>query len=132
MSSGWTALVIDAARLPDRQRRLIAERGWRLAWSADTHSHADFISGGSLMVGTVGRTDLLGDEHREELAAELYETHPRTPAEPRLPTARTIAERGTTTEPAPTATRVRGHSRRGRDRREVAYGDGRQADTVAG
>jgi hypothetical protein len=56
------------------------------------------------MVGTVGRTDLLGDEHREELAAELYETHPRTPAEPRLPTARTIAKRGTTTEPAPTAT----------------------------
>jgi glyoxylase-like metal-dependent hydrolase (beta-lactamase superfamily II) len=135
-----TALVIDPARLPDRQRQLVAERGWRLAWSADTHSHADYISGspelaadgavflapararlehphrgleagehveladgltlraiptpghtpehlayllleddtptalfsgGSLMVGTVGRTDLLGDEHREELAAQL-------------------------------------------------------------
>lgn len=136
-----TALVIDPARLPDRQRRLVAERGWSIAWSADTHSHADYISGspelamdgavflapararlehahrgvepgevfeladglvlraiatpghtpehlayllvqdgapvalfsgGSLMVGTVGRTDLLGDEHREELAAELF------------------------------------------------------------
>lgn len=136
-----TALVIDPARLPDRQRRLVAERGWRLAWSADTHSHADYISGspelaedgavflapararlehphrgvepgedieladglvlraiatpghtpehlayllvehgapvalfsgGSLMVGSVGRTDLLGDEHREELAVELF------------------------------------------------------------
>jgi hydroxyacylglutathione hydrolase len=136
-----TALVIDPARLPDRQRRLVAERGWRIAWSADTHSHADYISGspdlavegatflapararlehphrgveagedleladglllraiatpghtpehlayllvqdgspvalfsgGSLMVGTVGRTDLLGDEHREELAAQLF------------------------------------------------------------
>jgi hydroxyacylglutathione hydrolase len=136
-----TSLVIDPARLPDRQRRLVAERGWRIAWSADTHSHADYISGspelavegavflapararlehahrgveageelevadglvlraiatpghtpehlayllvddgapvalfsgGSLMVGTVGRTDLLGDEHREELAAELF------------------------------------------------------------
>lgn len=136
-----TALVIDPARLPDRQRRLVAERGWRIAWSADTHSHADYISGspelgvdgavflaparaqlehahrgveageeieladglvlraiatpghtpehlayllvgdgapvalfsgGSLMVGGVGRTDLLGDEHREELAAELF------------------------------------------------------------
>jgi rhodanese-related sulfurtransferase len=30
------------------------------------------FSGGSLMVGTVGRTDLLGDEHRERLARELY------------------------------------------------------------
>ena len=136
-----TALVIDPARLPDRQRRLIADRGWRIAWSADTHSHADYISGspelavdgavflapararlehphrgveageeldladglvlraiatpghtpehlayllledgapvalfsgGSLMVGSVGRTDLLGDEHREELAAALF------------------------------------------------------------
>ena len=136
-----TALVIDPARLPDRQRRLVAERGWRIAWSADTHSHADYISGspelamdgavflapararlehahrgveageeleladglvlraiatpghtpehlayllvddgapvvlfsgGSLLVGTVGRTDLLGEEHREELAAELF------------------------------------------------------------
>jgi glyoxylase-like metal-dependent hydrolase (beta-lactamase superfamily II) len=137
-----TALVIDPARLPDRQRRLIADRGWRIARSADTHSHADYISGspelavdgavflapararlehphrgveageeldladglvlraiatpghtpehlayllledgapvalfsgGSLMVGTVGRTDLLGDEHREKLAAELFQ-----------------------------------------------------------
>ncbi len=136
-----TALVIDPARLPERQRRLVAERGWRIAWTADTHSHADYISGspelavdgavflapararlehahrgveaaeeleladglvlraiatpghtpehlayllvqdaapvalfsgGSLMVGTVGRTDLLGDEHRQELAAELF------------------------------------------------------------
>ncbi len=136
-----TALVIDPARLPDRQRHLIAARGWRLGWSADTHSHADYISGspelaadgaaflapararlehrhrglepgedleladgvvlraiatpghtpehlayllvrdgepaalfsgGSLMVGTVGRTDLLGDERREELARELF------------------------------------------------------------
>src|SRR5579864_6398283 len=41
-----TALVIDPARLPERQRRLVAQRGWRVAWSADTHSHADYISGG--------------------------------------------------------------------------------------
>ena len=136
-----TALVIDPTRLANRQRRLVAERGWRVAWSADTHSHADYItgspdlaadgavflapararlehthrgvepgedveladgvrlraiptpghtpehlaylleqgggpvalfSGGSLMVGTVGRTDLLGNEHREGLAAQLF------------------------------------------------------------
>jgi hydroxyacylglutathione hydrolase len=137
-----TALVIDPTRFPDRQRRLAEERGWQIAWAADTHSHADYISGspalaadgavfvapararmehphrgvepredleiadgvvlraiptpghtpdhlaylllehghpvglfsgGSLMVGTVGRTDLLGDEHAERLAAELFQ-----------------------------------------------------------
>jgi len=135
------SLVVDPARFPDRQRQLAADRGWQIAWTADTHSHADYISGGpdlatdgavllaparaglqhphrgvepgedlaladgvvlraiatpghtpdhlaylllehgepvalfsggSLMVGTVGRTDLLGDEHAERLAAELF------------------------------------------------------------
>ncbi len=135
------ALVIDPARLPDRQRRLTAERGWRIEWTVDTHSHADYISGsfdlatdgarflapararlevahrgveageavevadglalraiatpghtpehlayllvdhdtpaalfsgGSLMVGTVGRTDLLGPEQAEPLARQLH------------------------------------------------------------
>jgi glyoxylase-like metal-dependent hydrolase (beta-lactamase superfamily II)/rhodanese-related sulfurtransferase len=138
---GGTALVIDPARFPDRQRSLAAERGWRIAWTADTHSHADYISGspelaadgatflaskgaglevahralrageeldvaegttlraiatpghtpdhlaylvsaggvpvglfsgGSLMVGALGRTDLLGDDRREDLARDLF------------------------------------------------------------
>jgi glyoxylase-like metal-dependent hydrolase (beta-lactamase superfamily II)/rhodanese-related sulfurtransferase len=137
-----TALVIDPARFPDQQCRIVAERGWRLAWTADTHSHADYISGsvelaaegatflasrgarlemphrpvdggdelqlaagvalqaiatpghtpdhlayllvvdgaphalfsgGSLLVGAVGRTDLLGDEQREELARAMFQ-----------------------------------------------------------
>lgn len=136
-----SALVVDPARFPDRQRRIAAERGWTIAWTADTHSHADYISGspelaadgatflasrgaglevahrpidprgtvavapgielraiptpghtpdhlayllvvdgaaevlfsgGSLMVGALGRTDLLGDEHREELARAMF------------------------------------------------------------
>lgn len=136
-----SALVIDPARFPDRQRALAADRGWQLAWTADTHSHADYISGspalaadgatflasagaglelghrpvapgekielapgvvlravatpghtpdhlayllltddepsalfsgGSLMVGAVGRTDLLGEEHQEDLARRLF------------------------------------------------------------
>lgn len=135
------ALVVDPARFPDRQRAVAAQRGWRIAWTADTHSHADYISGspelaadgatflasagahlevdhrpiaageelpvaagvtvraiatpghtpdhlayllaadgapvalfsgGSLMVGAVGRTDLLGDERREDLARDLF------------------------------------------------------------
>ena len=138
-----TALVVDPARFPDRQRRLAAERGWRIAWVADTHSHADYVSGspelaaegatflasadaslelphrpveageqlalseqvalraiatpghtpdhlayllsvdgepaglwsgGSLMVGALGRTDLLGAEHAEDLARRLFQS----------------------------------------------------------
>ena len=136
-----TALVVDPARFPDRQRQIADERGWRIAWTVDTHSHADYISGspelaadgasflasagarlevdhrpveagetvdvasgvalraiatpghtpdhlayllivdgtaealfsgGSLMVGALGRTDLLGDERREGLARDLF------------------------------------------------------------
>jgi glyoxylase-like metal-dependent hydrolase (beta-lactamase superfamily II)/rhodanese-related sulfurtransferase len=136
-----TALVVDPARFPDRQRAIAAAREWRIAWTADTHSHADYISGspelaadgavfiasagadlqvdhqpiepgetielaeavilraiatpghtpdhlafliaidgepvglftgGSLMVGAVGRTDLLGDDRREDLARDLF------------------------------------------------------------
>jgi glyoxylase-like metal-dependent hydrolase (beta-lactamase superfamily II)/rhodanese-related sulfurtransferase len=136
-----TAIVIDPARFPDRQRRIAAGSGWEILWTADTHSHADYISGsselaaagarflassgarlevphrpvtagesirlaaeielraiatpghtpdhlayllqvdgvpqalfsgGSLMVGALGRTDLLGDEHRDELARALF------------------------------------------------------------
>lgn len=135
------ALVIDPPRFPDRQLAAAADRGLEIAYSADTHSHADYVSGGpelaargaeflasrgaklevphrdvdpgdeipltpalrlraiptpghtpdhlayllvdrgepvalfsggSLMVGTVGRTDLLGPEPREDLARLLY------------------------------------------------------------
>ena len=136
-----TALVIDPARLPSAQIDHAAHAGLTISFTADTHTHADYISGspdlavggatflapaaaglshphqgvadgdvlpvgryrleviatpghtpdhlaylllddagpvvlfsgGSLMVGTVGRTDLLGDERREELARDLYE-----------------------------------------------------------
>jgi hydroxyacylglutathione hydrolase len=135
-----TALVVDPARLPTAQRDHAAGAGLTIAYTADTHTHADYISGspelaadgatffapadahlehpyrgmrdgdvttvgeyrleaiatpghtpdhlsyllsdesgpvvlfsgGSLMVGTVGRTDLLGDERREALARDLY------------------------------------------------------------
>jgi glyoxylase-like metal-dependent hydrolase (beta-lactamase superfamily II)/rhodanese-related sulfurtransferase len=132
-----SALAIDPRRLPELEQAEAAARGLRIAYTADTHSHADFVSGspelvatgarflapasggldvahqglrdgdrvtigtfaleaiatpghtpdhlaylletsdgtplalfsgGSLMVGTVGRTDLLGPERAEELA----------------------------------------------------------------
>jgi len=135
-----TALVVDPARMPTAQVEYAAERDLRIAYTADTHTHADYISGspdltergatflaptssrldreyrglvdgdivevgtyrleaiatpghtpdhlayllsndagpvalfsgGSLMVGAVGRTDLLGDERREALARDLH------------------------------------------------------------
>jgi len=135
-----TALVIDPGRFPTEQREEAARRGARIAFTADTHSHADYVSGspelaahgavflapaaghlegphrplrdgdiveigrytleaiatpghtpdhlsyvlrdsgeavalfsgGSLMVGTVGRTDLLGPDPTEGLARQLF------------------------------------------------------------
>jgi hydroxyacylglutathione hydrolase len=135
-----TALVVDPARIPSGQRARAAKLGLRVAFTADTHTHADYVSGsrdlveagstflapaaarlggdhvgvadgdvlalgrfrleaiataghtpdhlcylmldgaepvalfsgGSLMVGAVGRTDLLGDERREPLARQLH------------------------------------------------------------
>ena len=40
-----SALVVDPARFPDRQRQLAAERRWTIRLTADTHSHADYNSG---------------------------------------------------------------------------------------
>jgi hydroxyacylglutathione hydrolase len=135
-----TALVVDPARIPTAQIAHAEATGLVVAYTADTHTHADYISGspdlaaggatflapaaarldreyrglvdgdvvemghylleaiatpghtpdhlayllsdeagpvalfsgGSLMVGTVGRTDLLGDEPSEALAHDLY------------------------------------------------------------
>jgi hydroxyacylglutathione hydrolase len=135
------ALVVDPPRIPSPHVAEARARGLEIAATADTHSHADYVSGspelaaagamflaskganlevahhalsagdeielrpglvlraiatpghtpdhlayllyendrpsalfsgGSLMVGTVGRTDLLGPEPREDLARQLY------------------------------------------------------------
>lgn len=134
------ALVIDPSRFPNAQRACARALGIEIAYTADTHVHADYVSGspelaacgatllapasaelevahralepgddvplgeftlravatpghtpdhlayllvrddapvalfsgGSLMVSTVGRTDLLGSEHAERLAREQY------------------------------------------------------------
>jgi len=138
---GGRALVIDPPRIPTAHLRTAREMDLEIAWTADTHSHADYVSGspelqtrgatfiasagaelelphrpltdgeeielgndltlraiatpghtpdhlaylltdhggpvalfsgGSLMVGTVGRTDLLGPEPVERLTRQLF------------------------------------------------------------
>jgi glyoxylase-like metal-dependent hydrolase (beta-lactamase superfamily II)/rhodanese-related sulfurtransferase len=138
---GGRALVIDPPRLPTAEIEAANTQGLVITWTADTHSHADYVSGspelaaggatflassaaclevphqavndgdeiafddrlvlraiatpghtpdhlayllvddgepvalfsgGSLMVGTVGRTDLLGPKPKEELSRRLF------------------------------------------------------------
>ncbi|MFV1989979.1 MAG: rhodanese-like domain-containing protein [Acidimicrobiales bacterium] len=139
---GETALVVDPPRFPTELEALALQLHVQIDWTADTHSHADYVtgspalaarthatflapaasrlesphqpladgdevdlgmsyslralatpghtpdhmayllcdrdgpaalfSGGSLMVGTIGRTDLLGPEQAEPLAREMY------------------------------------------------------------
>ena len=137
-----TVAIIDPPRFPSAHEALAGEKGLRIAWTVDTHSHADYVTGspalaartgatfmapaascletphhpiadgdsvdlgcglrlvalatpghtpdhhtylleyngnamalftgGSLMVGTVGRTDLCGPELAEPLAHEMF------------------------------------------------------------
>ena len=137
-----SAALVDPPRFPDAHKKLAAELGLRIVWTADTHSHADYVtgspglaqrrgvsflapaasqletphhplrdgervelapgvellaiatpghtpdhhayvlleddnpvalfSGGSLMVGGVGRTDLCGASRAEPLAHEMF------------------------------------------------------------
>ena len=54
--------IATPGHTPDHLAYLVCENGRPTA----------LFSGGSLMVGTVGRTDLLGPELREDLARQLY------------------------------------------------------------
>ena len=40
-----TALVVDPRRIPETERAEAEARGLRIAFTADTHSHADYVSG---------------------------------------------------------------------------------------
>jgi glyoxylase-like metal-dependent hydrolase (beta-lactamase superfamily II)/rhodanese-related sulfurtransferase len=67
---GGDALVIDPLRRTDRYERLAEARGWRIRWTADTHTHADYASGGPALAERAGATFVapraagLGIRHR--------------------------------------------------------------------
>ncbi len=62
------ALVIDPLRAIDRYQRVIDERGWALRWVADTHTHADYVSGGPAL-------GALGAEFHASRGAGLFVDH---------------------------------------------------------
>ena len=45
-----SALVVDPPRFADAHERAARERGLRISWTADTHSHADYVSGSPELV----------------------------------------------------------------------------------
>jgi hydroxyacylglutathione hydrolase len=40
-----SAAIVDPPRFPDAHEQLATQLGLRLAWTADTHSHADYVTG---------------------------------------------------------------------------------------
>jgi hydroxyacylglutathione hydrolase len=51
-----TAAVIDPPRFPVAHEQLCERLGLRLAWTADTHSHADYVTGSPGLASRVGAT----------------------------------------------------------------------------
>ena len=51
-----TAAVVDPPRFPTAQDTLIERRQLRLAWTLDTHSHADYVTGGPALADRTGAT----------------------------------------------------------------------------
>ena len=51
-----TAAIVDPPRFPADQEALVERSGRRLAWTIDTHSHADYITGSPGLVARRGVT----------------------------------------------------------------------------
>jgi glyoxylase-like metal-dependent hydrolase (beta-lactamase superfamily II)/rhodanese-related sulfurtransferase len=49
-----SAAVVDPPRFPSAQEELAAELGLRIVWTADTHSHADYVTGSPGLAGRRG------------------------------------------------------------------------------
>lgn len=56
-----TAAVVDPPRFPTDHEALIDRSGWRLAWTIDTHSHADYVTGSPGLVARRGATFIAPD-----------------------------------------------------------------------
>src|SRR5260221_14791632 len=71
-------LVVDPPRIPDQHVAEARARGLQIAFTADTHSHADYVSGspelaarGALFLASTGAQ--LEVEHRDVAAGDAIE-----------------------------------------------------------
>ena len=51
-----TAALIDPPRFPNAHETLTAQLGSRTAWTFDTHSHADYVTGSPGLAARLGAT----------------------------------------------------------------------------
>jgi hydroxyacylglutathione hydrolase len=51
-----TAAMVDPPRFPTAQQRLVTTLSLRLAWTLDTHSHADYVTGSPALAARSGAT----------------------------------------------------------------------------
>ena len=51
-----TAAIVDPPRFPNAQEALVASLGLQLAWTMDTHSHADYVTGSPALAARTGAT----------------------------------------------------------------------------
>ena len=79
-----TAAIVDPPRFPSDHEALVERLGLRLAWAVDTHSHADYVTGGPALAARAGATFIapaasrlasphraVHDKERVELADEV-------------------------------------------------------------
>ncbi|MDW3178655.1 MAG: MBL fold metallo-hydrolase [Acidimicrobiia bacterium] len=56
-----SAAVVDPPRFPTAHEALASREGLRLVWTADTHSHADYVTGSPGLTARLGATFLAPD-----------------------------------------------------------------------
>jgi glyoxylase-like metal-dependent hydrolase (beta-lactamase superfamily II)/rhodanese-related sulfurtransferase len=61
-----SAAIVDPPRFPDAHEQLAERLGLRLAWTADTHSHADYVTGSPALAQRHGVSFLAPAESRLE------------------------------------------------------------------
>jgi glyoxylase-like metal-dependent hydrolase (beta-lactamase superfamily II) len=67
VESDGEAMIIDSTRMVDQYVSFIEEKGWKLVHVADTHLHADHISGGPMLREATDATYWLPPKDAEEV-----------------------------------------------------------------
>jgi len=59
-----TAAVVDPPRFPTEHEALVERLGLQLAWTLDTHSHADYVTGSPALAARSGATFIAPEASR--------------------------------------------------------------------